>query len=373
MLIDVLSTLLEVTDLRGAAVFLADASGRELTLRVSTGDFSDGDGQGIDVATRAIQSRHPVSHRLHPAPGSRTGEGDGGGIWMVSVPLLAKSRTVGALALTFPPGLPPAPGEVELFGAVGNQLGVALENALLYEELQQKEALRSELLRKVIAVQEEERRRIARELHDETSQALTALILSLKTASQAVPADKAGLVDKLHDLESVARGLLENVHRLIFDLRPSVLDDLGLVAAVRWYAENRLGPTGTRVYLETEGTERRLPSQIETAVFRVAQEALTNVARHAEAENAAISLSFEDTMLRVAIEDDGKGFDVAAVERSADSTRGLGLLGMRERVALLNGSLTIDSAPDSGTIVSVQVPVTAEREASDGHSSASGR
>jgi signal transduction histidine kinase len=245
------------------------------------------------------------------------------------------------------------------------------ENLRLYEELQQKDALRSELLRKVIAVQEEERRRIARELHDETSQTLTALILSLKTASQAAPAD-AGLVGKLHDLETVARGLLENVHRLIFDLRPSVLDDLGLVAAVRWYAENRLGPTGTRVYLETEGEERRLPSEIETAVFRVAQEALTNVARHAEAENAAISLSFKDTMLRVAIEDDGKGFDVAAVERSADSTRGLGLLGMRERVALLNGSLTIDSAPDSGTIVSVQVPVPAERGGPDGHSSASG-
>jgi signal transduction histidine kinase len=245
------------------------------------------------------------------------------------------------------------------------------ENLRLYEELQQKDALRSELLRKVIAVQEEERRRIARELHDETSQTLTALILSLKTASQAAPAD-AGLVGKLQDLETVARGLLENVHRLIFDLRPSVLDDLGLVAAVRWYAENRLGPTGTRVYLETEGEERRLPSQIETAIFRVAQEALTNIARHAEAENAAISLAFKDTMLRVAIEDDGKGFDVAAVERSADSTRGLGLLGMRERVALLNGSLTIDSAPDSGTIVSVQVPVPAERGGPDGHSSASG-
>ncbi len=236
------------------------------------------------------------------------------------------------------------------------------ENLRLYEELQQKEALRSELLRKVIGAQEEERRRMARELHDETSQALTALILSLKTASQAVPASEAGLVDKLHDLETVARGLLDNVHRLIFDLRPSVLDDLGLVAAVRWYAESRLGPVGTRVHLETEGTERRLPSQIETAVFRVTQEALTNVARHAEAENTAISLSFEDAVLRVEVEDDGKGFDVAAVERNADSTRGLGLLGMRERIALLDGSLNIDSAPGGGTTISVEVPIQAEGE-----------
>lgn len=234
------------------------------------------------------------------------------------------------------------------------------ENLGLYEELQRKEALRTELLRRVISVQEEERRRMARELHDETSQALTALIMSLKTASQAVPADEVGLVAKLHDLESVSRGLLENVHRLIFDLRPSVLDDLGLVAAVRWYAESRLGPAGTRAHVETEGTERRLPSQIETAVFRVAQEALTNVARHARAENAAVSLSFDDAMLRVEVEDDGRGFDVADVERSADGTRGLGLLGMRERVALLDGTLAIDSMPDGGTTVSVEVPIPAE-------------
>ena len=255
-----------------------------------------------------------------------------------------------------------------------NRLEVTVaENMRLYEELQRKEALRGELLRKLISVQEEERRRMARELHDETSQALTALILSLKTTSQSRPAAESGLVDKLDDLETVARGLLENVHRLIFDLRPSVLDDLGLVAAVRWYADSRLGPTGTRVHLETEGTERRLPSQIETAVFRVAQEALTNVARHAEAGNAAISLSFKDAILRVEVEDDGKGFDVAAVERSADSTRGLGLLGMRERAGLLDGNLTIDSAPDSGTTVIVEVPVPAEGEALDGHSSASGR
>jgi signal transduction histidine kinase len=243
----------------------------------------------------------------------------------------------------------------------------SIENSRLYEELQKKEALRSELLRKVISVQEEERRRIARELHDETSQALTALILSLETTSQAVPPDGAALRNKLHESETVARGLLENVHRLIFDLRPSVLDDLGLVAAIRWYAETRLEPMGTRVHLETEGDERRLPSPIETAIFRVAQEALTNVARHAEAENVAISLSFQNGMVRVEVEDDGKGFDVAAIERGADSTRGLGLLGMRERVGLLDGSVAIDSEPNSGTAISIEVPVPPEGEAVDGH------
>jgi len=112
--------------------------------------------------------------------------------------------------------------------------------------------------------------------------------------------------------------------------------------------------------LETDGRERRLPSVIETAVFRVTQEALTNVARHAEAENVAISLSFQNGTLRVELEDDGKGFDVAAVEHGADSVRGLGLLGMRERVALLDGTLAIDSSPESGTTISIEVPVPPE-------------
>jgi signal transduction histidine kinase len=240
------------------------------------------------------------------------------------------------------------------------------ENRRLYEELQQKEALRGKLLQKLISVEEEERRRMARELHDETSQALATLILSLETTSRAVPDDDASLRDVLRESEATARSLLESVHRLIFDLRPSVLDDLGLVAAVRWYGESRLAPMGTRVHLETDGRERRLPSAIETAVFRVTQEALTNVARHAEADNVAISLSFQNGTLRVELEDDGKGFDVAAVERSADSVRGLGLLGMRERVALLDGTLAIDSSPESGTTISIEVPVPPEGDP-DGH------
>lgn len=255
-----------------------------------------------------------------------------------------------------------------------NRLESAMaENIRLYQELQQKEALRSELLRKVIGVQEEERRRIARELHDETSQALTALILSLETASRAAPSGPAEVAARLREADSVARGLLENVHRLIFDLRPSVLDDLGLVAAVRWYAQSRLEPLGARVHLETEGSERRLPSQIETAVFRVTQEALTNIARHAEAENVALSLAFGDGILRVEVEDDGRGFDVDAVERGADSTRGLGLLGMRERVALLDGTLTIDSAPGAGTTVRIEVPLPDEGEGCNGHPGPAGR
>jgi signal transduction histidine kinase len=241
------------------------------------------------------------------------------------------------------------------------KLEAALEqNANLVAELQRKEAVRSELLRRVIAAQEDERRRIARELHDDTSQALTVLAMSLERAAAAVeaPEDRT----KLEEMKELALGMLDDVHKLIFDLRPSLLDDLGLVAAARWYAESRLVPLGIRVSLETVGEERRLPPEVETALFRAIQEALTNVARHAEAENVAISLEFSPGRVLVEVEDDGRGFDVNAARPEADQTRGLGLLGMQERVSLLGGTIDIRSEPGSGTTVHIEVPVPGEGE-----------
>jgi signal transduction histidine kinase len=241
------------------------------------------------------------------------------------------------------------------------RLEAALEqNARLVAELQRKEAVRSELLRRVIAAQEEERKRIARELHDDTSQALTVLAMSLERAAAGIeaPKDRA----KLEEMKGLALGMLDDVHKLIFDLRPSLLDDLGLAAAARWYAESRLVSLGIRVSLETVGEERRLPPEVEAALFRAIQEALTNVARHAGAENVAISLEFTPDRVLVEVEDDGRGFDVGAVRLEADEGRGLGLLGMQERVSLLGGDIDIRSEPGSGTTIHIEVPVPGEGE-----------
>jgi signal transduction histidine kinase len=241
------------------------------------------------------------------------------------------------------------------------KLEAALEqNASLVAELQRKEAVRSELLRRVIAAQEDERRRIARELHDDTSQALTVLAMSLeRTAASVESPEERG---KLEKMKGLALGMLDDVHKLIFDLRPSLLDDLGLVAAARWYAESRLVPQGIRVSLETVGEERRLPPEVETALFRAIQETLTNVARHAEAENVAMTLEFDTNRVLVEVEDDGRGFDVGAVRLESDQARGLGLLGMQERVSLLGGTIDIHSEPGSGTTVHMEVPVPRARE-----------
>ncbi|MBM2825901.1 MAG: hypothetical protein HW402_1565 [Dehalococcoidales bacterium] len=224
-------------------------------------------------------------------------------------------------------------------------------------EIKQSEATRRELLHKLLGAQEDERRRVARELHDETSQRLAGLVMRLDAVLSTPDETNGKIKNMLADIKNLAVSTIDNVHKLIFDLRPLVLDDLGLLSALRWYAENRLGEYGIKTRVEVTGEEQKLPSQTETAIFRVVQEAITNVVKHAEAQNLVLSVEFGDSTLRIEVEDDGKGFDVEAVTLQADSNRGLGLLGMKERVSLLGGQLGIESAPGGGTHLTIEVPL----------------
>ena len=248
-----------------------------------------------------------------------------------------------------------------LLSSVGQQIAVAVENAILYQELEHKEALRGELLRKVISAQEEERKRIARELHDDTSQALAALALALETASVAPARDVDEVKARIGAIKPRAVGILEEVRKLTLDLRPTVLDDLGLIPAIRWYGENRLKGQGVKVHLETAGDERRLPPELETTLFRVVQEALSNIARHAKAHNVFITLDFSSSKVVIEVEDDGEGFDLTAVSKTTDRERGLGLMGMLERVALFSGTMVIETAPGAGTQLRIEVPIEGAR------------
>ncbi|MBI2913138.1 MAG: HAMP domain-containing protein [Chloroflexi bacterium] len=237
---------------------------------------------------------------------------------------------------------------------------VAEENASLYTELQRKEAARSKLLQKVIGAQEEERRRIARELHDETSQVLNALVVGMDAA--ALERGRGGRArEKLSELKALAEDALEGVHRLVYDLRPSVLDDLGLVAGLRWYLETRLHPLGVGTDVVVTGEGKRLPMEIETALFRIGQEAISNIARHAQATRVSLSLTFSDDRISMRLEDDGVGFDAAALSGAAGERAGWGILGMQERAALLGGALEVASTPGQGTRVSVSLPLADER------------
>ena len=230
----------------------------------------------------------------------------------------------------------------------------------LYRELQAREEWRGQLLARVIGAQEEERKRLARELHDETSQTLSALAMRLETAIAAFPGDLSR--QRLVEAKELTVRTLDELHRLIYDLRPSVLDDLGLLSAIRWYAERHLEPLGVTVHWEFSGQERRLQSEVETALFRVVQEAITNIAKYAHAESVLIQCVLKDDAIGIEIEDDGDGFDPANLSAAGETRGGLGLMGMRERVALLGGTIEIDAAPGKGVRIAVTVPL--KREAS---------
>ncbi|MCX6030914.1 MAG: GAF domain-containing protein [Chloroflexi bacterium] len=274
---------------------------------------------------------------------------------LVHVPLIAKGATLGSMCVATRCPREFDASEQDLLAAIGSQIAVAIENARLYAEVQRKEHLRGELLRKVITAQEEERKRIARELHDDTSQALTALLYAAEEAMEL--SDPAEVKLTLKNMRGLAQRTLDGVHKLIFDLRPSMLDHLGLAPALRWFAQSRLEPSNVRLVIEADNLPRRLPAEIETTLFRVVQEAVTNIVRHALARNVRIAFRLEQGVAAITVEDDGLGFDVVEVSLSPDSDRGLGLLGMRERVQLLGGEMTIDSAPGQGTRLDIFVPV----------------
>jgi len=164
--------------------------------------------------------------------------------------------------------------------------------------------------------------------------------------------------EAIREAHALTERLLAEIRRLIFDLRPSVLDDLGLLPALRRYIRELSQRGGPAIELQATGPVRRLSPQIETALFRIVQEALTNVTKHAQARKATMGLEFSDSLARVWVQDDGKGFNPQEVMKGADGGRGLGLLGMQERAALLGGTLAVASQPGQGTRITVEVPLT---------------
>jgi signal transduction histidine kinase len=206
----------------------------------------------------------------------------------------------------------------------------------------------------VVTAQEAERQRIARELHDETGQALTAIGLGLRGASSALRQDPDKAANHMRQLEGMVAHSLNELQRLIADLRPSHLDDLGLPAALRWYSNELQERLPLQVSVEISGEIQEIPAELNTALFRVAQEALTNIVRHASARTAQVRLVYLPGQVNLSIEDDGCGIDMERLKKAQRPS--WGLLGMEERATLLGGELVISSRPGLGTRIQVSIP-----------------
>lgn len=284
----------------------------------------------------------------------------------MAMPLTARGRIIGSLVFcTLYDASPFSLRDVALARAIADQLSVAIDNATLYDEVQQSGKLRGELLHRVVSAQEAERQRIARELHDGTGQTLTALGLGLAAAADRVESEPAAVRQQLVDMKHMNAQVLQEVHNVIADLRPSILDNLGLLPALRGHLHVFEQRTGIQTQLILHGKSARLKPDIETTVFRVVQESLTNVVRHAQARSVLVQVAFGERDVQLSIHDDGQGFSVDQALGGADGRTAWGLLGIHERASLVGGTAEIVSHPGEGTTVRVAIP-DPFREATDG-------
>lgn len=237
------------------------------------------------------------------------------------------------------------------------ELSSRTERERLFEAVNQhREQLRA-LANRLTEVQEAERKQLARDLHDHLGQALTAISIDLTAIKAELPAECSPRVkDRLAEASALTDQTLEQIRELSLNLRPPMLDDLGLVPTLRWYIKQYAKRLNIKAKFEVLGLEQRLSPELETALYRVVQEALTNVARHAQASQVHLRLQGKESTIVAFIEDNGQGFDVAKVIGHKTAVNGAGLLGMRERVTLLGGRFEIHSRPGQGTQLKVEVP-----------------
>ncbi len=272
------------------------------------------------------------------------------GSWM-GVPLFARGTVAGLVALTKAEVGSFSEQQVRVAEAMSSQASVAVENAVLFEQMQASTLRLQSLSRRLVEAQENERRSISRELHDEAGQSLASLRFGLRLLEREI--EQGGdITGKVSELVRTTDAVIDGLHRLAADLRPASLDHLGLDAALRQYSRQAASKFNLAVYFKARGfTDERLPSAVETALYRVVQEAMTNVARHAQATRVDILVERSGDRVRAMVEDNGVGFDPREVQRGDH----FGLLGMRERAEALGGSMNLESAPGSGTTVVVEV------------------
>lgn len=275
---------------------------------------------------------------------------------LIAVPFTAGEQVLGVIfaAATQPDAF--NRDDLTFLQTISDHVAVALTNARLLQELREKERVRGLLLNKVVTAQEEERRRISHELHDQIGQLLTALLIQLQLLERDL--SEPSLRERLQTLKQLAEEISSHLHHIAWELRPPALDELGLMAALERLTEEWSKRFNIPCEFIADGSVNgEIQPEITIGIFRIVQEALTNIAKHAKASHARVSVQRDDSELVVTVEDNGVGFKVKDIMKHPDENKRLGLLGMMERAAMLSGTLTIDSKPGKGTKVQLRIPI----------------
>jgi two-component system sensor histidine kinase UhpB len=241
------------------------------------------------------------------------------------------------------------------------QLAAALDS--LVKQLNERNRELRALSEGAINALEEERQQIALTLHDDTGQSLSMLIIQLESLEAQLPSDENLLLEKLAVTRQLAQQSLTNLREIVYGLRPSILDDLGLVPAIRWYARTNLEKAGILVEVNANGSVEPLPPQLNSTLFRITQEAVNNIIRHSQAHNVNIYLTRDGEEILLEVKDDGQGFDLGSVKEAALQSQHLGILGMQERAELVGGKSELFSTPGDGTQILIRVPCNPPGEA----------
>lgn len=276
----------------------------------------------------------------------------------ITIPLDVREQRYGIINLVCPKDRAPSADDIELLSAIGAHLSEIVTNAQLHASLVEKETVRQALLEALVRAQEDERARLARELHDGAGQTLTSLLVRLKLLEKQIEDDSSR--NAVSELCQTVSETVEQIRGVSYWLRPSALAEFGLEVALRSLVQEMSEGAGLTAECILElGGERRLPFEIESNLYRIAQESLTNVVRHARANQVRVELVGLPYAVCLRVEDDGIGFDAEDIPNGSERPR-LGLIGMQERAEMLDGSLIVHSAPDAGTSVEVRIPIDME-------------
>lgn len=288
-----------------------------------------------------------------PADAPATPEDDG------RLPIVSQGREIGALRILAAGGRRLGPDDLDIAAEIADLLAIAIQNTRLFEQVRAGGERLASLSRRLISLQENERRHLARELHDEIGQALTAIKINMQAIDQEPlpPASAQRLDESVHIVETLVR----QIRSLSLELRPSMLDDLGLVSTLRWYLDRQAQRAGLETQFSAPWIDEP-PAEVATACFRIVQESLTNVMRYAQATLVQVVLDQEGDELTLSIRDNGRGFDVRSARARAAQGGSMGLLGMQERATLLGGHFALASQPGKGSSIYVRFPLQAGAE-----------